>query len=48
MEETRRDRGRPKLTWVETVKRDMRDWNVPEILALDRTAWRLAIHVSQS
>ena len=48
MEETRRGRGRPKLTWAEAIKRDLRDWNVPKVLALDRTAWRSAIHVPES
>ena len=47
MEETRRGRGRPKLTWAEAVKRDLRDWNVPKDLAVDRTAWRSAIHVPE-
>src|SRR5215210_6229545 len=47
MEETRRGRGRPKLTWAEAVKGDLRDWNVPKVLALDRTAWRAAIHVPE-
>jgi hypothetical protein len=27
MENTRRGRGRPKLTWEEAVKRDLKDWN---------------------
>ena len=48
MENTRRGRGRPKLTWTEAVKRDLRDWNVPKDLALDRTAWKSAIHVPES
>nr|XP_051184439.1 uncharacterized protein LOC127298635 [Lolium perenne] len=33
--ENTRGRGRPKLTWSEAVKRDLRDWNVPKDLALD-------------
>jgi hypothetical protein len=45
MENTRRGRGRPKLTWAEAVKRDLKDWNVPSDLALVRTAWKSAIHV---
>ena len=40
-----RSRGRPRLTWEEAVKRDLRDWNVAKELALDRSAWKLAIHV---
>lgn len=47
MEETRRGRGRPKLTWAEAIKKDLRDWNVPKVLALDRTAWRSAIHLPE-
>lgn len=47
MEDTRRGRGRPKLMWAEAIKRDLRDWNVPKVLALDRTAWRSEIHVPE-
>ncbi len=45
VENTRRGRGRPKLTWNEAVKRDLKAWNIPEELTLDRNAWKLAIHV---
>jgi hypothetical protein len=48
MKNTRRGRGRPKLTWVEAVKRDLKDWNVSRELAFDRTAWKSAIHVPES
>jgi hypothetical protein len=40
-------RGRPKLTWDESVKRDLREWNISKYLALDRGAWRLAINVPE-
>ena len=40
-------RGRPKLTWVESVKRDLKDWNISKEIALDRSAWRLAINVPE-
>ena len=40
-------RGRPELTWNELVKRDLKDWNISEEIALDRSAWRLAINVSE-
>ena len=40
-------RGRPKLTWDESVKRDLKDWNISEEVALDRSAWRLAINVPE-
>ena len=44
----KRDRGRPKLTWDESVKRDLKDWNICEKVVLDRSAWRLAINVPES
>ena len=40
-------RGRPKLTWDESVKRDLKDWNISKEIALDRSAWRLAINVPE-
>ena len=43
----KRGRGRPKLTWVESVKRDLKDWNISKEIALDRSAWRLAINVPE-
>jgi hypothetical protein len=48
MEKTRRVRGRPKLTLAEAVKGDLKDRNVPKVLALDRTALRSTIHVPES
>jgi hypothetical protein len=30
------DRGRPNLTWEESVKRDLKDWCITKELALDR------------
>ncbi|KAG2662655.1 hypothetical protein PVAP13_1KG548451 [Panicum virgatum] len=42
-----RGRGRPKLTWDESVKRDLKDWNISKEIALDRSAWRLAINVPE-
>ena len=30
--------GRPQLTWDESVKRDLKDWDISEELALDRSA----------
>jgi len=44
----KRGRGRPKLTWDESVKRDLKDWNISKEIALDRSAWRLAINVPES
>ncbi|KAJ4774896.1 Craniofacial development protein 2 [Rhynchospora pubera] len=46
-ENTRRGRGRPRLTWEEAVKRDLKEWNVSKELAIDRSAWKLAIHVPE-
>jgi hypothetical protein len=44
----RRGRGRPKLTWEEAVKRDLMEWDIPKELVMDRSAWRLAINVSET
>jgi predicted ArsR family transcriptional regulator len=44
----KRGRGRPNLTWEESVKRDLNDWCITKELALDRREWKLAIHVSES
>ena len=41
VDNVKRGRGRPKLTWDESVKRDLKDWDISEELALDRSAWRL-------
>jgi hypothetical protein len=41
------DRGRPNLTWEESVKRDLNDWYISKELALDRREWKLAIHVRE-
>ena len=43
----KRGRGRPKLTWVEAIKEDLKGWNIPKDLALDRSAWKTAIHVPE-
>ena len=31
----------------ESVKRDLKDWNISKEIALDRSTWRLAINVSE-
>jgi hypothetical protein len=41
----KRGRGRPNLTWEESMKRDLKDWCITKELALDRREWKLAIHV---
>jgi len=35
----RRTRGRPKLTWVEVVRRDMVACNLTANMALNRVEW---------
>jgi hypothetical protein len=43
----KRGRGRPNLTWEESVKRDLKDWCITKELALDRREWKLTIHVPE-
>ena len=47
VDRVKRGRGRPKLTLEESVKRDLKDWNISEEVGLDRSAWRLAINVPE-
>ena len=47
VDNVKRGRGRSKLTWDESVKRDLKDWNISKEIALDRSAWRLAINVPE-
>ncbi|KAG2648673.1 hypothetical protein PVAP13_1NG059050 [Panicum virgatum] len=47
VDNVKRGRGRPKLTCDESVKRDLKDWNISKGIALDRSAWRLAINVPE-
>ncbi|VAI02757.1 unnamed protein product [Triticum turgidum subsp. durum] len=35
----KRGRGRPNLTWKESAKRDLRDWNITKELGMDRAAY---------
>jgi hypothetical protein len=44
----KRGRGRPNLTWEESVKRELKDWCITKELALDMREWKLAIHVPES
>ncbi len=41
--EGKRHRGRPKLTWEQVIRGDMRAWGIDRTLAHDRRAWRAAI-----
>jgi hypothetical protein len=43
----KRGRGRSNLTWEEAVKRDLKEWNIPMELCLDRSAWKEAIHMPE-
>ena len=47
VDNVKRGRGRPKLTWNELVKRDLKNWNISKEIALDRSAWRLFINVTE-
>jgi hypothetical protein len=47
VDSVRRGRGRPKLTWDESVKRDLKEWDIPKELVMDRNVWRLAINVHE-
>ena len=47
VDNVKRGRGRSKLTWDESVKRDLKNWNIYKEIALDRSAWRIAINVSE-
>ena len=46
VEGARRTRGRPKLTWVEVVKRDMAACNLTADKALNRAEWRNKIRAA--
>ena len=46
-ENVKRGRGRPNLTWGESVKRDLKDWSITKELAMERGAWKLANHVRE-
>ena len=41
----RRGRGRLKLTWEETIKRDLKAWDIPRDLCFNSSAWKAAIEV---
>ena len=47
VDNVKRGRGRPKLTWDESVKRDLKKWNISKEVPLDMSAWRLAINISK-
>lgn len=43
----KRGRGRPHLTWEESTKRDLKDWNITKELALDMRMRKVTIHVPE-
>ena len=45
VDNVKRGRDRPKLTCDESVKRDLKDWNISKEIVLDKSAWRLPINV---
>jgi hypothetical protein len=47
VDNVKRGRDRPKLTWDESVKRGLKEWNVSKELAMDSSTWRLAINVPE-
>jgi hypothetical protein len=47
VDNVKRGGGRPKLTWDESVKRDLKEWNISKEVALGKSAWRLAINVPE-
>ena len=47
IDNVKKDRGQLNLTWEESVKRDLKDWDILKELAMDRSAWRLAIDVPE-
>ena len=38
VDNVKRGRGRPKLTWNKSVKRYLKDWNISKEIALNRSA----------
>ena len=41
-----RGRGRPKLIWVEIIKKDLIWYGLTDIIALERVDWQNMIHVA--
>jgi hypothetical protein len=44
---TRREKCRPKLTQEGTIKRYFKECNISKKFALDRSAWKITIHVPE-
>ncbi|KAG2657909.1 hypothetical protein PVAP13_1KG160105 [Panicum virgatum] len=47
VDNVKKGRGRPRLIWDESVKRNLQGWNISKKLAIDRSAWKLAINVPE-
>ena len=47
VDNVKRGRGRPKLMWDESFKRDLKHCNISKEITLDRSAWRLVINVPE-
>ena len=45
IEQGKKLRGRPKMTWMEMVKNDMKLLELKERMVADRNVWRRRIHV---
>lgn len=45
---TSRGRGKPKKTWIEKVKKELKVPNLTDKIALDRTEWKYILHVPDS
>ena len=44
-EQSKKLRGRPKMTWIEVVKNDMKLLELEERMVVDRNVWRRKIYV---
>ena len=45
IEQGKKLRGRPKMTWMEVVKKDMKLLKLKERIVTDKNIWRRRIHV---
>ena len=45
IEQGKKLRGTPKMTWMEVVKKDMKLLELEERMVADRNVWRRRIHV---
>ena len=41
----KRDRGRPRMTWVETIKNDKKEWKLSDINPTSHVEWRKALRI---